>query len=81
MADLSVADEIADEIFALIARDNRLSPETHPNEVLTIANQLIISVLKSINDPDRREVTCNLLTEKIRHFPDLWRDNGRVTFH
>jgi hypothetical protein len=81
MPDYAVADELADKIFAVIARDDQLSPETHPNEMLTIAMQLVISVLRAIDDPGRREYACNLLTEKIRNLPDLWRDNGRITFH
>ena len=65
----------------MIAKDDRLSPQTHPNEILTIAMQIVIAVLRDIDDPGRREYACNLLIEKIRDLPGLWGDNATRVLH
>ena len=81
MPDYDAANDVADKIFALIADDNQLSPEITPNEILTIATQIVISVLRSIDDPCRREYAANLVADKIRSLPELWRDEAKVVFH
>jgi hypothetical protein len=80
--DYQAANEIADRLFTLIAEDGRLTPRMNPNELLTIATQLIIGVMKAIDDPGRR-VACDLLANRIRDLPEapIWEDTAPVVFH
>jgi hypothetical protein len=82
MPDYNAADELADRFFTLMAEDGRLTPELTPNEIVTIANQLIIAVLRSIDDAGRREWAANRLADKIRGLPELpiW-DNAKKILH
>lgn len=76
--DYETANELADQFFTLINQDGRLTPKINPNEIITIANLLVISVLKSIDDPNHRVYAANLIANKIRSLPEFWRDKANV---